>query len=171
MKAKEKWLSEETSRTGTIRKRAAKFDDLEKCLFEWANQIINKNGTLTDEILKEKAKFFGTELGVIDDEFSYSNGWLTRFKSRFKISSHKVTGESRGADMRAVVLGRETLPTLLADYTPEQIYNYDETGLMTRAPPDKTLSVGAVKKQKERLTVGLCCNSDGSHKFKPLVIG
>jgi len=40
--------------------------------------------------------------------------------------------------------------------------------------PDTTLAtqqLAGKKKNKERLSVALCCNDDGSHKLKPLVIG
>ena len=50
----------------------------------------------------------------------------------------------------------------------------DETGLFFRLEPNKTLATGPVsgtKKCKQRITVALCANADGSHKLKPLVIG
>jgi len=40
--------------------------------------------------------------------------------------------------------------------------------------PDKTLATRRLsgrKKNKERLTIALCTNADGSHKIKPLIIG
>jgi hypothetical protein len=43
-----------------------------------------------------------------------------------------------------------------------------------RLEPDRTLATKRLsgrKKNKERLSVALCANSDGSHKLPPLVIG
>ena len=40
--------------------------------------------------------------------------------------------------------------------------------------PDQTLATRRLsgrKKNKERLSIALCANSDGSHKLNPLVIG
>ena len=40
--------------------------------------------------------------------------------------------------------------------------------------PDKTLAtrwLSGRKKSKERLSIALCANADGSHKLPPLVIG
>ena len=40
--------------------------------------------------------------------------------------------------------------------------------------PDKTLATRRLsgrKKNKERLSIALCANADGSHKLPPLVIG
>ena len=50
----------------------------------------------------------------------------------------------------------------------------DETGLFYRLEPDQTLATHRLagrKKDKERLTIALCANADGSHKLNPLVIG
>jgi len=50
----------------------------------------------------------------------------------------------------------------------------NETGLFFQMEPDTTLAtwqLAGKKKNKERLLVALCCNSDGSHKIKVLVIG
>jgi hypothetical protein len=61
-------------------------------------------------------------------------------------------------------------------YRPKNIYNADETGLFFRLPPNKTLSLKADpcnggKNSKERITVLLACNADGTDKLPPLVIG
>ncbi|XP_036344810.1 jerky protein homolog-like [Rhagoletis pomonella] len=58
-----------------------------------------------------------------------------------------------------------------------QIYNVDETGLFYRCLPDKTYvslfekTAPGYKIQKERISVLLGVNADGSHKLMPLVIG
>ena len=49
----------------------------------------------------------------------------------------------------------------------------DETGLFFRLEPNKTLATGTVsgtRKCKQRITVALCCNADGTDKLQPLVI-
>ena len=43
-----------------------------------------------------------------------------------------------------------------------------------RLEPDRTLTTKHLaehKVNKERLSIALCVNADGSHKFKPLIIG
>lgn len=61
---------------------------------------------------------------------------------------------------------------------PEQVYNMDETGLNFKMLPTKTFvssretsSAPGFKKNKERITVGVCCNAAGSHKIPLFVIG
>lgn len=61
--------------------------------------------------------------------------------------------------------------------TAEQIYNPDETGLLWKCLPDRTLvsclekSAPGFKKSKDHLTVLGCTNATGTHKLKPVMIG
>ena len=58
--------------------------------------------------------------------------------------------------------------------TTEQIYNANETGLLWKCLPDRTLvscrekSALGFKKSKDRLTVLGCTNATGTHKLKPV---
>ena len=60
---------------------------------------------------------------------------------------------------------------------PEQIYNADETGLLWKGLPQRTLvsfcetSAPGFKKAKDRLTVLGCTNASGTHKLKPVLTG
>ena len=51
----------------------------------------------------------------------------------------------------------------------------DETGIFYRMTPDRSLTTSdktkGTKKLKERITVVLTYNADGSEKLRPLVIG
>ena len=65
---------------------------------------------------------------------------------------------------------------MLREYSPRDIYNADETGIYYRAVPDGTLCFSTDKlygrkKAKDRLTVLVCVNMDGSDKRPLLVIG
>ena len=68
------------------------------------------------------------------------------------------------------------LSNILRAYSPSDIYNADETGLIFKLMPDKTLEFKSVqcqggKRSKERLTVMVCANMSGSDKLPLLVIG
>ena len=67
------------------RHRSAQYADMHSALFIWLTNARAQNIPISEEILKTKAIQFGEEMGI--NEFSYSNGWLTRFKSRHGISS------------------------------------------------------------------------------------
>ena len=65
---------------------------------------------------------------------------------------------------------------LLKGYTPKDVFNADETGLFWRLLPDMTFSFKGDKchggkKSKERLSLLLCANMDGSEKLPFLAIG
>ncbi|CAI5977669.1 unnamed protein product [Closterium sp. NIES-64] len=77
--------------------------------------------------------------------------------------------------MAAVRTCKEKLPQLLMHLcvSPRDVYNFDETALFLSVLPRKTYGrsrVAGRKIPKERLTVGLLVNADGSHAFRPLVI-
>jgi DDE superfamily endonuclease/Tc5 transposase DNA-binding domain len=114
-------------------------------------------------------------LGCAD--FQASDGWFKNFKKRHGISRLSMSGESADADMeRADDFLKNTLPGLLENYSPDDIYNADETGLYFKCLPDKTYTFRSEKchggkKSKERLTVMVCTNMFGTDKVKLLVIG
>ena len=71
---------------------------------------------------------------------------------------------------------REKIHFLINNYLPCNIYNFDETGLFYRGLPSRTLCISSDKCKngkfsKERITIGLCCNLDGTDKLRPIVIG
>ena len=112
----------------------------------------------------------------IPDTFSYSNGWLAKFKRRKGISSVRLHGEAASANPSTVTAGREQLQEDLKAFDPEDIYNIDETGLFYKLQPNQTLAtkssdIRGTKKSKERVTVALGANATGSHKLRPFLIG
>ncbi|KAL4098294.1 hypothetical protein QTP88_022932 [Uroleucon formosanum] len=71
---------------------------------------------------------------------------------------------------------KNELFNLLVDYDARDIFNADETGLFYKCLPDSTLTFKnekchGGKNSKERITVMLAANMDGSQKLKPLMIG
>ena len=69
------------------RHRSAHHGDMEKALFLWFSQTRDNDIQVTDDLLREKAKKFGEELGITD--FKFSNGWLCRFKARYGVSTSR----------------------------------------------------------------------------------
>lgn len=161
-----------SSKTEPKRIRNPENVEMEKALFLWFTQMRGKHVVITDAILTEKARYFGNKIGVTD--FSYSTGWLSRFKGRYNISMRAICGESEGVDPITVATGRFEIRQLINQYNPNDVYNCDESALFFRTPPGKTLSTGPVhgtKRFKDRVTVMLCCNASGTDKRKVLVIG
>ena len=141
----------------------------------WFSQAHSRQLPVSGPLLLEKAEQLAHGLGMAD--FKATNGWLERWKTRNGIQFKKQHGEKQDADdfsaERWIV---EVLPGILKDYTPRDIFNADETGLYWRATPDGTLSFKGMeapgsKVAKDRMTLLLACNMDGTEKLAPLVIG
>ncbi|CAB4375842.1 unnamed protein product [Rhizophagus irregularis] len=124
-------------------------------------------------ILQQKGKEFAKMLNI-EDQLKCTNGWVYRFKVRNGLQKVNFSGEANSIPLETLPEERLRLRTLLAKYNEKDIYNADETGLFFRMEPNHTLGSGKIsgrKQDKSRLSVLLCSNSTGSHKFPPLVIG
>jgi hypothetical protein len=136
----------------------------------------DKNGHLTVDgpILKRKAEEIATKLNI---DFRPSNGWIHRFKKRSDLVYRKASGEANSVNPEEVVAWKDTtLLHLMAKYSPKDIFNADEFGLFYNMLPDKTYtfkeaSCKGTKINKERITVLVCANLDGTEKLPVLVIG
>ena len=173
LRCSEKWLELDLDPGPAAKRiRPSKHRDLERALFLWHTELSARRVAHSDEMLQTKAKEFGEKLGVT--EFAYSKGWLASFKKRHGIKQYVRHGEAASVDAAVVVSGREKLRATLSEYALADIYNFDETGLFFRLEPNRTLATGPVsgsKICKERITLGVCANADGSDKIKPFVIG
>jgi len=157
-----------------FRHRGVKFPILDNAMNLWVENVTAGGVILTDLLIKEKAKFFANTFNIQEDELVFSNGWLDRFKKRNNIRRHRMHGESGSAPIASLSEERIKLRQLLSQYSLDQIYNIDETGLYYRMSPNQTLSTKPVlgqKKDKTRITVLLGANATGTDKLKPWVIG
>ena len=75
----------------------------------------------------------------MSEEFKASNGWLASWKQHY-ISYRTVSGESGDVSNETVESCLEHLPSILAGYEAQDIWNCEETGLFW--------------KKKERLAKG-----------------
>lgn len=133
-----------------------------------------KNAVVSGQLFKEKASQIALTLNV--PSFSGSNGWMEGVKERNSIKFVKTVGERADADTPSAENWTKTvLPQLLETYDENDIYNADEMALYYRALPKHTLTTekeapAGVKMAKERLTVLVVVNKNGSDK-KLHVIG
>ena len=174
-----------------IRNRDGAIPALDGALYEWFCAARAKHIPITEDILKIKARQMTDETvqslacpltESIENfitklqQFKFSNGWIVGFKKRYLIKSFKIVGHSGETDLNVVDDCRRRLQTKLMQYSPENIYNCDETALYWKCLPDHTLNleseyVEGTKRAKDRITILLCCNSTGMDLRKPLVIG
>ena len=158
--------------------------DLDRALIMWFNQERSKGTPVTGDMILEEAvllhenfeKDLESEKKTI---FNPSTGFLNAFKNRHGIRSLTVQGEKLSADFSSVESFFEKFHKILNEggYTPDQIYNCDETGLYWKALPRRTMQsmkerrADGFKISKERVSLLLCSNASGSHSLRPLVIG
>ena len=173
LQSSDKRLTTEIANPETKRHRSVTVPELELALKEFVLYYQHKT-ILSDAMLIEKAKLLASGLEIPEGTLQFSSGWLHKFKDRNGIRQEKLHGESESADNAAIIEALPLLRDKCANYPLERIYNMDETGLFYRLEPDRTLAtkrLSGCKKNKERISIALCVNADGSHKLKPLIIG
>jgi hypothetical protein len=75
------------------------------------------------------------------DKFKASEGWLSNFKERHGIVFKQPQGEAGDIDLEAVDDWRQTiLRNKLANFSEDDVFNVDETGLFWKLLPSKTLT-------------------------------
>ena len=169
----EKEIMEDTTFPQQKRRKLAAHPDLDQCVKTWFDDCRKRGVPLDGEMLKGKAGQFAESLGY---EFKGSSGWLTNFKKRNGLLFRKLCGESASVDDAVCQEWCDKLEEIVADFEPSNIFNVDETGLFFKCLPDRTFTTvhddcHDGKRSKERITVLLGANLDGSEKLKPLLIG
>jgi hypothetical protein len=177
-------VKESTSMKSTIitKNRQGPIHDMEKLLVIWMEDLIQKRIPLSLAIIQTKACSLFNMLKLkegenYDQTFTASHGWFQRFRKRANFQNVNISGEAASADYIAaeefVVKFNEFLKE--NNYTKEQIFNVDETGLYWKKMPERTYihkeekSMPGFKAFKDRVTVLLGGNIAG-YKLKPFVV-
>ena len=85
-----KILNQDNVETMNKRIRQSRYPDMEKMLNAWCKNELSKGASISDSSIVDKAKEIGVMLNISDEKstFSYSHGWLQRFKKRFQVPNH-----------------------------------------------------------------------------------
>ena len=111
-----------------------------------------------------------------DSEKSISPSWISHWKTRHGISSKRLVGEASSVDAAVVDEWRsKKVPHLTKEFSPNNLYNINETGLFWRLLPSQTMAflnekVKGGKQSKDRITVLVGGNAAGD-KLPLLAIG
>ena len=103
---------------------------------EWFVKARSKNIPISWPLLQKKALMIASELK--NDKFKASNGWLELFRKRNNISFAALSGESDSVNKETVADWETRIEKICEGYSPENIFNLDETGLFFRALPSKS---------------------------------
>ncbi|GFX59893.1 tigger transposable element-derived protein 1 [Trichonephila clavipes] len=107
-------------------------------------------------------------------EFSASKGWLTGFLKRNALHNIKITEESATANEGAAKIFPEELAKIMedGDYSADQVFNADETGLYWKKMANRTYiakdekTASGLKASKDLFTLLLCSNVSGDRMLK-----
>ena len=110
------------------RKREAELPSVKQATVKWLKQCRDGDARISGPMLQEKAEIYAKTLG--HDDFRASNVWLRKFKQRNGVVFRKVCGESADVNNETCDDWKEKLQTLTQDYTPDDIFNADELGLI-----------------------------------------
>ena len=120
-------------------------EEMERLLSLWVDDMCNrKDSPMMNIGLQEKALLLFQDLSNADKfagepkiTFTASKGWLDRFKWRYSFHFVSQSGEAASADKEAA----QAYPPVLRDiieeggYTPQQVFNVDETALYWKRMP------------------------------------
>ena len=156
------------------RARGSSQKDVEEVLLRWFTQAKSRGLEISGPMLQQKAKDLAQTMGI---SFDPSISWVQRWRERQGIVFKRQHGKKQDHDsVTAEHWVSNVWPDIHSKYAASDIYNCDETGLDFRALPEGTMcfrteKLSGSKKAKQRLTVPLTANVDGSDEKKPLVIG
>ena len=155
--------------------RMAKYSELNEGVLIWLKQAREQNLPVGGDLIKEKALKLAELMHIPD--FSASKGWLDKFKKRNGITFKTVQGEAGAVDLQPLFeWQQQVLQPLLRQFSTNDVFNLDETGLFWQLLPNKTMSFKGErctggKKSKHRITLLVGANMSGTEKFPLLAIG
>lgn len=175
----EKWCSQKDNESKRKTMKTGEFEKTSSALFMWFTQLRSKGSPVSGPMLQEKAIEFHEKFKDGEEEFTASRGWLHRWKTRYGIRELNISGEKLSSNHAIVLQFKDEFEALIkdGDFSPQQIFNCDETGLNYRMLPTKTLaskkeaSAPGFKRSKDRVTLMACSNASGDCKLKLLMIG
>ncbi|XP_064081883.1 tigger transposable element-derived protein 1-like [Macrobrachium nipponense] len=164
-------------------KRSHVHDEMEKLLLVRIKDKEIAGDTITETAICQKAgTIFGDLIAQADTtstpDFKASRGWFDKFRRWTGIQSVVRHGEAASSDTKAAQAFIKTFNemTINEDYSSQNVFNCDETGLLWKKMPRQTYIMEEEKKlpghkpMKDRLTLALCSNDSGVWKVKPLLV-
>ncbi|XP_053202132.1 tigger transposable element-derived protein 6-like [Panonychus citri] len=150
-----------------------KFTKLDQVMKEYCQLCINKGFNFNSLVIKAKARLEANKLGIIG--FRGSRTWFQKFTLRNNLTYVRISGESKSVDDSVLANYLSSLPEKLANYSPDEIYNADETGLQYKCQNSYSYSFQTddrhgTKSLKNHVSILLCASLSGI-KRKPLIIG
>nr|XP_045618267.1 uncharacterized protein LOC123770459 isoform X1 [Procambarus clarkii]XP_045618268.1 uncharacterized protein LOC123770459 isoform X1 [Procambarus clarkii]XP_045618269.1 uncharacterized protein LOC123770459 isoform X1 [Procambarus clarkii]XP_045618270.1 uncharacterized protein LOC123770459 isoform X1 [Procambarus clarkii]XP_045618271.1 uncharacterized protein LOC123770459 isoform X1 [Procambarus clarkii] len=158
-----------------------KFKHIEPALTFWIENQMQNHVPVSDAMIQKKAWQIYEHMsceGGPSEEPQFNHAWLEGFKKFHQFHNISLTSEFGSADKGAV---EEFLPKLLENiekggYSPDQVFNANETELYWKRLPDSTFVtkdktfVSGLETAQDYLSLLLCANASGDLKMKPMMV-
>ncbi|OAD04157.1 Homeodomain-like DNA binding domain-containing transcription factor [Mucor lusitanicus CBS 277.49] len=164
---------------GKLSAKQASFPLLESQVLKFIRNMEHNNiaispGAITEHAI-ELSKSNETLLGGKQMP-EFSKGWVQRLMERHNLQKRTMCGKAGSVRVNneGIQAQLTKIREAIKEYQLKDIYNMDESGLLYRNAPNRTISgnkISGVKMDKTRLTVGFFCNADGSDKYELIIIG
>ncbi|KAJ7134441.1 Tc5 transposase DNA-binding domain-containing protein [Mycena epipterygia] len=120
LKNKTKWLNVPANEDLRIAKhRPSKFPEIEEDMVKWLLECRDTNTVLSDSMIRNKAKEVARDLGIPEERFKASSGWIENFKHRHGVRAGVWTGDGKNVRAaRALGLGPRDDAPLLSSLNP-----------------------------------------------------
>ncbi|RPA97578.1 DDE-domain-containing protein [Choiromyces venosus 120613-1] len=105
------------------------------------------------------------------EHFDVSSGWFYRFKSWLQIGRLVRHGHSAEVDQSELPSDHATIAQQLSQFSSQDIYNADESGLVFNKQPNSSNALKGGKDEKTHITTFHIVNQTGTDKRKLWVIG
>ena len=156
--------------------KGAKYPEIDQQLKKFVEFNASKGGPVSNLVLEEKVRQIREKMNIPVSEKWRADGYLQKFKQRQSIHQVKSYGDADSVPQHVIDDWIPKLKSLTENYDPKDVFNADEFGLFWQLTPSKSYVIRGQrfrsgKKSKERVSVLICSNADGSEKLKPLVIG
>ncbi|GBE83194.1 Tigger transposable element-derived protein [Sparassis crispa] len=137
LKAKQNWLNkaddEVTDRSS--RTRPTKFPWLEFRLLDWLKECKKNKTIITDALIRNTAKQYALDMGITEEKFKASSGWVENFKNRHGIRKGIFNGYPQQKKASRVA-PREDNNAGVPEYLPDQPAQVQHEGYSMRLEQD-----------------------------------
>ena len=93
---------------------------------------------LTYVLLLEEGHSIQTSQELSKNNLRRSNEWMHKFKTRYGIQKHVLHGEAQSVDRAQLAVNQMELNELIGQCPVRDVFNFDESALFYRLPPNKT---------------------------------
>ncbi|KAN0132299.1 hypothetical protein V8E53_009899 [Lactarius tabidus] len=111
-----------------------------RALYLWVLHMEEEKEMVNGPMLHVKRKRFEELLKVPEEEQLQGEGWIMPFCKAYKLKEYRRHGEAGSVDDQAAEQERKRVQELMKKFAPQDRWNFDETSLFPRAPPDRGLA-------------------------------